>query len=285
MKRTLCLLIALLLLLSSAALGEDVPSPLWPVGDSAPVKLRYDRMWAYSAYGETGDPELIAAVVEAVKRIAVGESTDICVDDYTDILTFTFEDGSEYRLEFEADIWVGEGRFLVEGLEDVRRLLDGLIEDESAAPGEDDASGLPAEAPMDVGTEIAFSEITDFYYTFDASWYPPLYQRYRFYVEDGAPCFYHETREGGGWPQTEEDITASGTVALSEAEWAAFCECIRGGIASVRVEHLEDGDAGPWMYVYWTGGEPEGREFAFESYGKQIEFEEFCEGLKKGPAE
>ena len=33
-----------------------------------------------------------------------------------------------------------------------------------------------------------------------------------FYVEEGKHFFYHETREGGGWPQTEEDITASGTI-------------------------------------------------------------------------
>ena len=72
-----------------------------------------------------------------------------------------------------------------------------------------------------VGADIADEDIADFYYTYSTSTDPPFYQRYRFYVEDGKKLFYHETREGGGWPQTEENITLSGTVELTEADWAA----------------------------------------------------------------
>ena len=57
-----------------------------------------------------------------------------------------------------------------------------------------------AQAEFTVGAEIGAGDITDFYYTVDASTYPPHYQRWRFYTEDGKRFFYHETREGGGWP-------------------------------------------------------------------------------------
>ena len=132
---------------------------------------------------------------------------------------------------------------------------------------------------MVVGDDIAFEELTDFYYTYDASTAPPHYQRYRFYVQDGKHYFYHETREGGGWPQTEENITRSGTVALTDAQWMAFCNLLRGGTASRREENLNDGDAGPYLYIYWVGGEEEGREFSFASYAEETEFEEFCAAL------
>ena len=130
-----------------------------------------------------------------------------------------------------------------------------------------------------VGNDIAFEELTDFYYTYDASTAPPHYQRYRFYTESGKCFFYHETREGGGWPQTEEDITRSGTVELTDAQWTAFCELLRGGTASRREEHLDDGDAGPWLFIYWQGGEEDGREVSFEMPGTVLSFEAFCAGL------
>ena len=138
---------------------------------------------------------------------------------------------------------------------------------------------------MIVGEEIAFEELTDFYYTCDASTDPPHYQRYRFYTEDGKRYFYHETREGGGWPQTEEDITLSGTVELTDAQWTAFCHLLRGGTASCREEHLDDGDAGPWLFIYWNGGEEEGREYVFASLSEETAFEEFCAALANHPAD
>ena len=132
-----------------------------------------------------------------------------------------------------------------------------------------------------VGKGIDPASVTDFYYTYDASTAPPHYQRYRFYAEDGAHFFYHETREGGGWPQTEADITVSGTVALTDEQWEAFLELIRGGTASPRVESLDDGDAGPWLFIYWTGGESDGRAFSFESREKESGFCDLCASLKQ----
>ena len=145
------------------------------------------------------------------------------------------------------------------------------------AQGQADATS----ADKTVGIDIALEDITDFYYTYDTSTAPPHYQRYRFYAEDGKHDFYHETREGGGWPQTEADITCSGTIELTEEQWSAFCDWLNGGTASRCKEHLESGGAGPWLYIYWRGGETEGREFAFEQPGTVLAFEEFCAGLKE----
>lgn len=133
-----------------------------------------------------------------------------------------------------------------------------------------------------VGTDIAFEDVTEFYYTYDFSTAMPLFQRYRFYVEGGKTLLYHETREGGGWPQTEEDITVSGTVELTEEQIERFHGYLEGGTVQRRQEHLDDGDAGPWLFLYWTGDEGDIQEFAFESWGKEREFEDFCAALRDG---
>ena len=141
------------------------------------------------------------------------------------------------------------------------------------------ASGFSSEDKT-VGTDILFESISDVYYTYDASTDPPHYQRFRLYTEDGEHFLYHETREGGDWPQTEEDITVSGTVKLTEDQWAAFCDTLLGGSATVREVTDGDGDAGPWLFIYWNGGEEEGREFRFKSRDKSIAFEEICFQLR-----
>lgn len=95
-------------------------------------------------------------------------------------------------------------------------------------------------AEITVGPDIAEGDITDFYYTVDASIYPPVYQRYRFYAEDGKKLFYHESRQGDSWPQTEKDITVSGTVELTEEAWSAFFDCLRGGAVKARGDEILD---------------------------------------------
>ena len=69
-----------------------------------------------------------------------------------------------------------------------------------------------------VGVDIAAEDITEFFYTYSSSTYPPDYQRYRLYKENGIYKFYHEKREGQDWPLTEAHITISGSVELSEEE-------------------------------------------------------------------
>ena len=134
-------------------------------------------------------------------------------------------------------------------------------------------------AGLTVGTDVAENAITDFYYTVDASYYPPHYQRYRFYREDGKKWIFHESRQGGGWPQTEENTVASGTLEITDETWAEFVACVEGGTVKAREEHLDDGDSGPWTYLYWTGDEGSIQEYSFASYGKQLEFEALCKRL------
>ena len=139
------------------------------------------------------------------------------------------------------------------------------------------AAAAPTE--FSVGKEISVEDIIDFYYTYDASTDPPHYQRYRFYTEDGRYYFFHETRQGDSWPQTEEDITASGTAELTDEEWTVFCDLLRGGSVKARCEEDVDGDPGPWLYLYWTGDEGEYQEYSFHSYSDRNAFETFCSVL------
>ena len=133
------LLIALMVLLASCAQKpEEINSiqehpDLWPT-DEAPVRLRYDRMWGYSESIEISEPEELAAIVDAVKSIQIGAPTDTTVDDYTDVLLFTFEDGGMIRLQFEEQNWVTtkDERYKVEGLAELRELLTDAMQDQQA---------------------------------------------------------------------------------------------------------------------------------------------------------
>ncbi|MDO4867111.1 MAG: hypothetical protein Q4C10_11205 [Clostridia bacterium] len=161
-----------------------------------------------------------------------------------------------------------------------------ILEDIGAAPALtldgllDFLAGLvPERRELTVGADVAFGDVTDFYYTYDSSAFPPEYQRYRFYAQGGAFFFYHETREGGRWPLMEEDVTVSGTVELTEAQWAQFCDCLDGGTVRDREERLETGDAGPWLFLYWNGDAGECQEFSFASWEKRAAFEALCEAL------
>ncbi len=136
-----------------------------------------------------------------------------------------------------------------------------------------------AQAESAVGTEIGPEDITDFYYTVDASVYPPFYQRYRFWQEDGKKWFFHETRQGEEWPLTEEHTVFSGTLEVSPETWSAFFSCLEGGTVRERSEEVLDGDSGPWTYLYWKGDEGKYQEFSFPSYGGRLAFEKLCSDL------
>lgn len=109
--------------------------------DEMPVKLHYDRYWEYGDYVETEDPAVIEAIVQVIKALRVGEKSEYMVDDYTDILTFTFPDGGMVRLEFEEYNWVVDGeRYHVEGLRALRQLLNEMIEERNQAWQEEQAN-------------------------------------------------------------------------------------------------------------------------------------------------
>ncbi len=138
-----------------------------------------------------------------------------------------------------------------------------------------------------VGKDIAVEDITDFYYTVEDINYDAYYQRYRFYIEDGKHIFFHETRERPGdyGPCTEEDTTLTGTMELTDEQWAQFTDLVSGGTVKARSDSAESGDTGPWLYLYWTGDNGKIQQFTFESYGKEAEFEEYCESLAAGGSE
>ena len=132
------------------------------------------------------------------------------------------------------------------------------------------------------GLSVPQGAIADFYYTYDWVGFNAHYQRYRFYEEDGAYWFYHETREiknDYGWA-SEADITASGTVSLSIYEWEEFLDFLAGGSAAEPEDSLLDGDSGPWMYLYTRSGDTSVRyEYHFASGDRQLAFEAFCQSL------
>ncbi len=132
---------------------------------------------------------------------------------------------------------------------------------------------------MKVGKKISYEDITEFYYTESSSAYPPTYQRYRFYVEDGKRMFFHEKREGDTFPLTEADATVTGTKELTEEEWQSFLNCVDGGEVEKRTESTESGGSGPWLYLYWKKDKGKYQEFTFASYDKQVQFEELCKAL------
>ena len=132
-----------------------------------------------------------------------------------------------------------------------------------------------------VGKNIDLQQITEFWWTYDASTDPPHWQRYCFQKEDGIGRFSHETREGRRWPLTPEDATVSGSMELTDEEWEQLCSLLEGGVVRKRTESDDTGDAGPWMYLYWTGDQSIYQEFTFVNAQTMNAFEEFCVSLKK----
>ena len=150
MKRILTGIVAVTLLCSCTAQGAEqrqadttaqtevtaeasATSEIWTT-DKTPTKVRYDRMWEYSASGETDDPAFISALVSAIKNLKVGKPTPMATDDFTDFVSFTFEGETEpLKLQFEDQCWVTDQntRYEVEGLKKVRQLLDQLIDEDT----------------------------------------------------------------------------------------------------------------------------------------------------------
>ena len=141
-------------------------------------------------------------------------------------------------------------------------------------------SGCTGFSEKTVGKDIAIEDISEFYYTYATSTYPPDYQRYLFYVDNGTSMFYHEKREGDHWPLSEDDITISGSIELSEEEWSYFFSLLKDGKVKKRSESADSGRSGPWLYLYWNGDRSKYQEFSFASWDAEVSFEEFCVELK-----
>ena len=128
---------------------------------------------------------------------------------------------------------------------------------------------------------IPVNDVTEFYYTYENINFNAFYQRYRFYREDGKRMFYHETRERPEdyGPTTEEDITESGTIELTEAEWTTFLNLLKDGSVSSRKDNAVSGDSGPWTYIYWTKDKGEYQVFEFPTASERSQFEAYCVAL------
>lgn len=142
-------------------------------------------------------------------------------------------------------------------------------------------TGLFGRRSVVVGDDIAGEDISEFYFTHDASTYPPEFQRYRLFKKDGRVFFYHEKREGDHWPLREEDATVTGTTELTGEQWDAFFDLLKGGVVRAREEHLEAGGSGPWLFLYWKNDRGKIQEYSFASYEKLCAFEKLCEALKE----
>ena len=124
------LLIAMVMAIMGACAGTQ-EKPI-AIRDDMPMKLAYQRMWEYSAYGESEDPAFIQTVLETIKQLQIGKETQMAADDYTDVIDFIYADGSRERYEFEAE-WIvmddGKRYEVIGSLSALRRLLDTLVEE------------------------------------------------------------------------------------------------------------------------------------------------------------
>ena len=135
---------------------------------------------------------------------------------------------------------------------------------------------IAGKGTLRVENTIASDGINEFYYTLATSSYPPQYQRYRFYRQDGKFFFYHEKREGRSWPLREEHITVSGTVELSQTEWNEFYDLIKNGKVKNRKSNTASGGSSVDLYLYWDGDCSKYQQFDFGSINERTSFEELC---------
>ncbi len=132
--------------------------------------------------------------------------------------------------------------------------------------------------------KIPSGDVKEFYYTVENINYDAFYQRYRFYKEDGKLMFQHETREkpGAYGPATENDVTDSGTLELSNAEWKAFLAYLKDGTVSARKDSAESGGSGPWTFIYWKNDKGKYQVFEFSNSEVKAQFVAYCAALAGG---
>ena len=93
------------------------------------VKMEYLRRYEYGADYECEDKEIIKKLLELIENLKIGNKSDMMTEDYTDILIFTYEDGTKDTYEFEADnIVIDDTRYEVNGLREIRAILDQIAD-------------------------------------------------------------------------------------------------------------------------------------------------------------
>ena len=132
-----------------------------------------------------------------------------------------------------------------------------------------------------VGEDIKEDDIGEFYYTIENINLDAYYIRYRFYTDDGKHMFFFEERlrPDDYGPTTEKDTIAKTEFEISNKVWLSFYDTITGGTVCERDDDPEDGDNGPWTYLYWSGDGDKYQKYSFGSQSSRKEFEQLCEKL------
>lgn len=144
-------------------------------------------------------------------------------------------------------------------------------------------SALFANRPKQIGKHIAPHSILSFTYTYSSSVNPPSYLRYHFSAEDGTPIFDCERRQGGHWPLTEEDVSFSRSLILTQTQWQQVLSCLEGGLVARRTEQITSGYAGPWTYITYHGDKGTDQVFSFADFGQKTAFEQLCAQFEQMP--
>lgn len=135
MKKQLILLTMLLWMLCGCQKKNETEkvienNGMLEIREDMPIKVTYSRQWIYAAQKESSDPELIMKLLQEIRDIKIGETTNVGVMDYTDIVIFEYEDGEKMSYRFEADVYVknSEERYaVIDGLQYLRETLDYMI--------------------------------------------------------------------------------------------------------------------------------------------------------------
>lgn len=137
-----------------------------------------------------------------------------------------------------------------------------------------------ADKPLIVSKNLKEDMITEFYWTYSSSSYPPQYQRYHVFMKNGKLNFHYEKREGENWPLSGKDITESGTFVMSKAQQQEFFDLIKGGTVVQREDDITSGDSGPWTYLYWKNDKGKYQVYTFPSLQAAKDYENWCISLK-----
>ncbi|MBR2188998.1 MAG: hypothetical protein IJ860_06300 [Eubacterium sp.] len=111
-----------------------------------PVRLVYTRQYEAAEQFETEDELMIAACVDALREMTIGEETDVRATDSDDVLTFVMEDGSANTVRFQNGNFCFEDRiYEVGGFSAVRDVLEQVasaVTEESSGAGAGQAYGI-----------------------------------------------------------------------------------------------------------------------------------------------
>ena len=96
-----------------------------------PARLVVRRFHETAEERTMTDPDVLQDLWNSVEGIQPVEKTLVMVTDCTDLLIFTFADGTVRRLELEGNAVVTEEgeRYTASGIKEIRRQMNGLFRD------------------------------------------------------------------------------------------------------------------------------------------------------------